>query len=353
LVNRRDFLKICAAIGTAATIELYSADIRDIFTQAIEVHAQGDNVRVIWLAGAQDTGCTVSLLQGSDPDLIDVITKFRLQIDFHQTLMIPEGEAAMKRLEDVVNDKSRVDVLIMEGAIPEGYFCTVGEIDGQPVPIEDWVKQIGGRAKYNIAVGQCAAYGGIPAAKPNPTNCRSLSEVLPDKTVINIPGCPPNPDWMTLAFAQALQGLPIELDDVGRPAAIFKETVHEGCPLLGYYEEGVFAKTLDGPGCLYKVGCKGPLARADCTVRRWNQGLNSCTTAGGCKACVEKGWPDEPFAPFYEEAAEIPPSAALGIDPILIAGAATGAAAVGAVAYAEHRRRKHKKESKKEIGAEQ
>ena len=112
MVNRRDFLKICAAIGTAATIELYSADIRDIFTQALEVHAQGDVTRVIWLAGAQDTGCTVSLLQGANPDLIDVITKFRLQIDFHQTLMIPEGEKAIKRLEDVVNDKSRVDVLI-------------------------------------------------------------------------------------------------------------------------------------------------------------------------------------------------------------------------------------------------
>ncbi|MEE9458387.1 MAG: twin-arginine translocation signal domain-containing protein, partial [Candidatus Bathyarchaeia archaeon] len=120
MVTRRNFLKICAAIGTAATIELYSADIRDIFTQAIEAQAQGDTVRVIWLAGAQDTGCTISLLQGSDPDLIDVITKFKLQIDFHQTLMIPEGEKAIKRLEDVVNDKSRVDLLIMEGAIPEG-----------------------------------------------------------------------------------------------------------------------------------------------------------------------------------------------------------------------------------------
>lgn len=332
-VTRRDFLRISAAIGTAAAIELYTADLRQIFTKAID-----GEVHVVWMQGAQDTGCTVSLLQGSNPDLIDVITDFRLAVDFHPAIMLKEGEEAVKILSDAASGAKPADVFIMEGAIPEGYFCTVGEIDGKPVPLEDWVKSIGGRAKYAVAVGQCATYGGIPASPPNPTNCKPLSKVLTGKTVINVPGCPPHPDWMTLTLAQALQGMPIELDKDGRPKAIFKGTVHETCPRLGYYEQKVFAKSLDDPECLYKLGCKGPVAQADCTLRRWNQGVNACPIAGSpCRACVEKGWPDAPFAPFYEEYVQ-PPQPVL--EPTLAIGAATAVAAIGAGAYVARRRMK-------------
>ena len=72
-----------------------------------------------------------------------------------------------------------------------------------------------------LAVGQCATYGGIPAAKPDPTGSKGVMEFFKDngiKTpVINIPGCAPHPDWMVGTIAHALMfGIP-ELDGDGRP----------------------------------------------------------------------------------------------------------------------------------------
>ena len=40
--------------------------------------------------------------------------------------------------------------------------------------IVDWVKQLGAKALAVVAVGTCASLGGIPAAAPNPTECKSV-----------------------------------------------------------------------------------------------------------------------------------------------------------------------------------
>ena len=65
--------------------------------------------------------------------------------------------------------------LVVEGAIPtkdEGIYCTVGERDGHHITVLDRVKELGEKADAVIAIGTCAAYGGIAAAKPNPTDVR-------------------------------------------------------------------------------------------------------------------------------------------------------------------------------------
>ena len=45
-----------------------------------------------------------------------------------------------------------------------------------------------------IAIGSCAAWGGVQSATPNPTGAVGTHEVIPHKTVINVPGCPPRPE---------------------------------------------------------------------------------------------------------------------------------------------------------------
>jgi Ni,Fe-hydrogenase I small subunit len=53
-------------------------------------------------------------------------------------------------------------------------------------------------------MGSCAAYGGIPKANPNPTGAVSVSDIIKDKPIINIPGCPPIPVVMTGVLAHFL-----------------------------------------------------------------------------------------------------------------------------------------------------
>jgi len=311
-VTRRDFLKMAGVLGTGAVIQLYTFNIARVFAQATD-----GAVHVVWLQGAGDTGCTISLLQGVNPDLVDVITEFKLSVDFQPTLMIPAGDEAIKTLEDAADGITPLDVLIVEGAVPKGNYCSIGEINGVHIPFEDWVKVLGDKAKYIVAVGTCAAFGGIPAATPNPTECRSVAETLGKRSseIINIAGCPPHPDWITLTLATVLQGIRLDVDSYGRPKEFFKDKIHENCPLKRRYEDEKFAKYPSDEGCLYKIGCKGkaPGARGDCPVRLWNNKTSFCTAgkwidmdaplypAGApCIGCTEPEFPEFPWSLFYE-----------------------------------------------------
>jgi hydrogenase small subunit len=310
-VKRRDFLKLAGSLGAGAVYALYGGELGQLFGQAAD-----GSVHVIWLQGASDSGCTISLLQGVDPDLVDAINNFRLAVDFNPTLMIPSGDAALAALTGAVSGVTPLDVLIVEGAVPTGDFCTVGELDGQPVTFESWVKNLAAKAKHIVAVGTCAAFGGIPAAMPNPTGCRPVSTVVPRRRVINIPGCPAHPDWVLLTLATLLSGRVPSLDDHRRPKVFFHEDLHDDCPLEHYYERHQFAAAPGQPGCLYNLGCRGKMTDADCPTRYWNNKTSFCMSgpwqqgrqlyyAGApCIGCTQPGFPDPPFSPFYVRAGE-------------------------------------------------
>ncbi len=297
-LSRREYLKTIAALGAITAIEMYTSDIK----RALGLAVKG-KVRVIWIQGASCTGCTISLLQTDNPDLVEAITEFRLAVDFHPNLMIPAGHEAVAELEATVNGEKPLDVLIVEGAVPEGSYCLVGERNGKAVTFETWVKELGVKAKNIVAVGTCAAFGGIPAARPNPTNCRSVQDVLPKKKVVNIPGCPEHPDWLLLTLTPILLGHAdwIELDKDNRPKMFFHDYIHDLCQRRQYFENMRFAETFGVDKCLWKLGCRAPITKADCSLRLWNNGTNFCILANApCIGCTEKGFPDEPFSPFYK-----------------------------------------------------
>ncbi len=158
-------------------------------------------------------------------------------------------------------------------------------------------------------MGTCASYGGICGGSPNPTGAQSVSQVIGNsQKLINLPGCPPHPDWMvgTIAYLLA-QGAAPQLDSNRRPTGYYGERVHEECPLHErYYEEGIFASYFSATGCLRKLGCRGPDTRSDCPTRRWNAddagaGVNWCIGAGGpCYGCTEPTFPDG-MSPFFTD----------------------------------------------------
>lgn len=305
-IKRRDFLKLAGTMGAGTVYTLYGGELGQLFAQAAD-----GSVHVIWLQGASDTGCTISLLQGVNPDLVDAITNFRLAVDFQPTLMLPSGDQALASLSGALAKQTPLDLLIVEGAVPSGRFCTVGEINGRPVPFENWVRDLAGVAKQVVAVGTCAAFGGIPAALPNPTNCRPVSSLVGRTPLINIPGCPAHPDWVFLTLATVLSGSRPALDGHLRPRLFFHEEVHEECPLEEFYEHEQFAAAFGQTGCLYRLGCRGKMTDADCPTRLWNNKTSFCMsgpwkgsqqlyTAGApCIGCTEPGFPDPPFSPFY------------------------------------------------------
>lgn len=277
-------------------------------------------IPVIWLQGAACTGCTISLLNSASPTikniLVDqVLPGVHINLRFHATIMAGSGEPVIKVMEGTAEEKKGEYVLVAEGAIPtadDGVYGAIGERGGRPVEMRQRVEELAQGALAVLAVGTCASFGGIPAAAPNPTGCKPVRQILEEKGInkplVNIPGCPPHPDWIVGTIASILlNGLPKaeDLDDNLRPLAFYGKLIHENCPRRAYFDEGKFAKKPGDEGCLYELGCKGPITYADCPLRRWNSGTNWVIGAGApCNGCTQPEFPDL-TSPFYQKLADV------------------------------------------------
>jgi len=262
----------------------------------------------IWIAGGSCSGCSVSLLNAASPTIANVlldqvIPGKHVNLRFHATIMAGQGEPAVRVFKDTAAQKPGEYLPLVEGSVPtaeDGLFCTLGELEGEHLTMKDTMVELARDALAIIAVGTCASFGGIPSSAPNPTGSKSVREVLEEESIskplINVPGCPPHPDWIVGVIAMVLfKGLPSadELDAALRPKAFYGKLIHDNCPRRAYFDAGQFARHTGEPGCLYEIGCKGPVTYADCPIRHWNNGVNWCIGSGApCIGCVEPGFPD-------------------------------------------------------------
>ncbi len=237
-LNRRDFLKLCS--GAAAGLGLSQAMSPALLSAMEEAAAKHP---VIWIQGNGCTGCSVSLLNAVEPDIKKVLLDI-ISLEFHPTIMASEGETALENMYRIAEKFEGKFSLAVEGAIPRaanGKYCVVGELHHKELTMIDVVKDLGAKAGSVLSIGTCAAYGGIPAAAGSITDCAGVSTVLGDAGIktptVNIPGCPPHPDWIVGSLAYLLtQGVP-ELDSDGRPVLFFGENLHENCPYVDFYDE--------------------------------------------------------------------------------------------------------------------
>jgi hydrogenase small subunit len=299
-ISRRQFLKLCAGTGVAVGA---SGTLFPEIVAALERAAAG-NPPVLWIQGGGCTGCSVSLLNTAHPTIAEVLLKI-ISLKFHQTVMAASGQKAYDYLWEAASKNYGKYFLVVEGVIEtgfEGKCCLTGEKEGKEVPFTELTKYLGKGAAAVLALGQCGSYGGIPAAEPNPTNAKGVMaffEIERIKTpVINIPGCPPHPDWMVGTIAHVLMfGIP-ELDGDGRPKLFYSTLVHDNCPYRSYYDRQKFAKFFGDEGCRMELGCKGPESYSDCWKRGWNSNVNWCIHNSLCLGCTQPGYPDA-FSPMY------------------------------------------------------
>ena len=309
--SRRDFIRLCtaAAAGISLTQGL-SPLVHDIFAAVLD----GTRPPVLWLQGQACTGCTVTLLNSVQPSVADLLLKI-ISLDYQPTVMAAEGEQAWEFLLETAKANQGRYVLAVEGSIPvnwEGRTCVIAEHGGHHVTMLEAVKQLAPGAAVTLALGTCAAYGGIPAARGSQTGAMGVNGLLGrygiHAPVINVPGCPPHPDWIVGSLLLALQAidagmlesfLKLRLDSVGR-IIWFYPNLHINCPHLPDFERGHYCKTLtDKQGCRFALGCKGP--RTGCTSWKtgWNGHVNWCIANATCVGCTSPEFPDG-TSPFYE-----------------------------------------------------
>ena len=130
---------------------------------------------VVWLEFQDCAGDTESTLRATKPTLAQLVLDI-ISLEYHETLMAAAGRQSEKSLADVVKNQKGKYLTVVEGAIPlkdGGIYCTVG---GRAAV--DIAREVCGNAFATIAVGNCATFGGIAAAHPNPTGAVGVQEAV-------------------------------------------------------------------------------------------------------------------------------------------------------------------------------
>ena len=275
-------------------------------------------MNLLWLQSGGCGGCTLSWLGSEMGPLFATLRDENIEILWHPSLSEASAGEAQELLRRCAAGLQPLDILCIEGSLLRGPNGSgrFHLLAGTGIPTIDWVRQLAQRARHVVAVGTCAAFGGVTAAGINPTEACGLQyegehrggllgadfrdgSGLP---VINIAGCPTHPDWVTETLIALNRGELSEkdLDPLGRPRFYADHLVHQGCARNEYYEFKASAEHPSEQGCLMEhMGCKGTQAHADCNLRPWNGG-GSCLTGGyACVRCTEPGF-EEPGHAFTQ-----------------------------------------------------
>jgi hydrogenase small subunit len=338
-VSRRAFLKFSAAMAGALALPMSYAP------RIARAVAAAPRIPVIWLEGQDCAGNTEGFLRASHPTVAELVLD-TLSIDYHETIMAAAGSAAEAAREKTIRDFPNGYIVIVEGAIPiaeGGVYCTIGGRTFKSI-----VEDVSANALAVISVGSCAFDGGLPAAAGGPTGAAGVAAIVPNATLVNLPGCPMNVQNLTATIVHFLTfGSFPATDTLGRPLFAYGQLIHDQCERRAHFESGRFVTAWGDAGhrdgwCLYKMGCKGPETYANCPTVRFNDGASwPVKTGHGCVGCTMPRFWDQ-MTPFYRRLPTAPAFASdttadqIGIG--LVAAVTGLSAAHGVASYVRKKR---------------
>ena len=300
-VSRRDFMKWAGAMTAMLSLP---ASFTPLVAKAAKL---SDRLPIIWLHMAECTGCSESLLRTDAPTIDSLIFDY-ISLEYHETLMAAAGWQAEHNLESAIKKYKGQYILMVEGGIPSGkesFYLTIG---AKGHTGEYSAKKAAADAAAIFAIGTCSSFGGVQAANPNPTNAQALSKVT-NKTVINVPGCPPSEkNIVGTLLHYILYGTLPALDAYNSPKWAYGLRIHDLCERRGRFDAGEFVEEFGDEGakkgyCLYKMGCKGPYTFNNCSKNKFNSHMSWPIQAGhGCIGCSEPDFWDT-MGPFEEPVA--------------------------------------------------
>jgi len=354
-ITRRDFLKYCSV--AAGALGLSASSLMKLEKAMASVDGAGPDV--IWIAGQGCSGCITSLLNTAFYMDIGTLALGDINLQFQETIQaacgatVDNNQITNNATQNIVSTVAKGGyVLLVEGAIPtgpgvSGDYCRVGDLlhDSNDT-MQHVVTEMAKNAAVVLSIGTCSSFGGIPAAKPNPTGAKKASEILAGVNstyyggttkvpVVNVPGCPPHPDWIVgtvLTFMDSIDPndkvktltnavYNLKLNREGCPGDFYGQYQCNAGPCVWRYNNNVTRSGSDydanfpegnsrilgqskwevqtALGCIGILGCKGRKTKADCSARKWNSegaqnyGVNWCVgSRGGCHGCTNSKFPD-------------------------------------------------------------
>jgi hydrogenase small subunit len=148
-------------------------------------------VHVLWMTGGLSCdGDTISMTAATSPSLEELLTGaipgMPGMVLYNPVLAFETGDELMAAWRDAEAGKLDPFILVLEGSVPneeingDGHWAGFG-VDGdtgQPITTCSWIDRLAPRAAVVMAMGTCAAYGGVPAMRNNPTGAMGLRDYL-------------------------------------------------------------------------------------------------------------------------------------------------------------------------------
>jgi hydrogenase small subunit len=263
---------------------------------------------LLWLQGGACSGNTMSFFNAEEPSVCDLVTDFGIEILWHPSLGMALGDALKALLADIIAGRQPLDLLVFEGTVILGPNNSgrMNMFAGRPM--KDWVQALAPLARYVVAIGDCACWGGIPATPPNPTDSTGLQfhktraggflgrsfRAKAGQPVINISGCPAHPDWITQILVALVTGRAddVLLDQLQRPKTFFSTFTQAGCPRTQHHHYKIGFEFGQRAGCLfYDYGCRGPMTHSPCNRILWNRQSSKTRAGMPCIGCTEPEFP--------------------------------------------------------------
>ncbi|HVZ47823.1 MAG TPA: hydrogenase small subunit [Gemmatimonadaceae bacterium] len=295
-VSRRDFLEFCGEMAVILGLGSAAAPAVAEALQSVK------RPTVIWLQLQECTGCVESVLRTEAPTIGDLLLDV-VSLDFSDTLMAAAGTAAERAMQASMKANAGKYLLVVTGSIPtkaNGVYTTIGGRTAQ-----DLLEEAAKGCSAILALGACAHWGSVQAARPNPTGAVGVRDIIKDRPIVNIAGCPPIGDVVTATVVHFLTyGRLPAVDGEGRPLFAYGKRIHDQCPRRAHFDAGQFVATFDDEAarkgwCLYEVGCKGPATFSPCPIFQWNARTSWPIGAGHpCIGCTEPFFWDT-MTPFY------------------------------------------------------
>jgi hydrogenase small subunit len=342
-VSRRDFLEFC---GSLAVVLGLGPDAAPRLAQALSAARRPS---VIWLQLQECTGCVESVIRTAEPTIGNLVLDL-ISLDYSHTLMAAAGRQVEDTLRTVMTENAGKYLLLVTGSVPladDGVYLTIGGRTARVI-----LEEAAQGAAAVVALGACAHWGSVQAARPNPTGAVGVSEIITDKPVVNVAGCPPIADVVTATVAHFLTfGRLPALDGDGRPLFAYGARIHDQCPRRANFDAGQYVETFDDENakkgwCLYHVGCKGPATFSPCPIFQWNSGTSWPIGAGHpCLGCTERNFWDT-MTPFY---GRLPDVGGFGVEQRVdligaaLAIGATAGVAAHAIATGVHQARERRR----------
>ncbi len=253
----------------------------------------------------------MSFLSQDSPDVLELLQMLDIDVLWHPSLSTrgngPEGNVE----DEILNGNQHLDFLCIEGAVVRGpsgtgmYDCINGK------PKKDLIASLASRARYVIAVGTCASFGGV-GANGEIEACgvqflnwemggflgqgfRSAGQM----PVINLPGCPCHCEALTGTLTALAKNRSLALNDFNSPLDWYGLLVHQGCTRNEYHEYRVEEQGFGEKGCLFfHMGCHGPLAFGPCNKTLWNNRSSKTRVGVPCFGCTRPDFPQS--YPFFQ-----------------------------------------------------